>query len=63
MTAYKALATAEEVAVGKDLVRARALLTTLTNDIAPLARKNSPLRLPTMLPSRRKPIRPSPSPN
>jgi len=39
MTAYKALATAEEVAVGKDLVRARALLTTLTNDIAPLARK------------------------
>jgi len=39
MTAYKALATAEEVAVGKDIVRARALLTTLTADIAPLARK------------------------
>jgi hypothetical protein len=38
LTAYKALATAEETAVNGDIVRARALLTTLTNDIAPLAR-------------------------
>jgi len=39
LAAWKALAVLEEAAVLKDLERARALLTTLTDDIAPIARK------------------------